>query len=380
MSSISEAARAKIEAAISGDEVEPTGDDTQHVEGEQAPAPPETPADSGSAAAPAEPDDQPDLDDRPTEEEEAEAEAAADAAAAALPEDATDEEIETARQEARDEFYVGRYRTKEAAEAGLAEKDSTIERLFADKANLERQLREANERQEQQEQQGEPESLDLPAWEQWAADAVEGGAGERGAMEALREGGYDGYRIYARHWLASEDPQERAAALDFNNEVIMQVAEVRAAAAAERARAQPSASEESEQAARLASSWHTDYGEYSEKMTEIASSLSDEDASFLRRLANDGVEGKARALEHLYFRAKAASPPAQKTETAEAIERRRRKASADAATLAATTPTAEGTTSRTPPPSAAEQAGIDRKKSFRQRQSLKLGDGYDPDE
>lgn len=360
--SIGQAAREKIQAFEDGDVVDPgaAGDDTQQSAHEQAPGEPGSESGSGSAPAP----DEPEVI-TPTEEEEEAAEEAADAAADALGEDATEEEREQARQEARDEFFLGTYRSKEDAERGLAEKDETLKRLFSEKNLLEQRLREAEDRRQQEE--AEPQELDLPAWDQWALEQVEAGAGQAGAMAALREGGYEGYQVYLRHWLASEDPAERAEATLYNNEVVMSIAEVRAAVASQQARQQPSAAEQREQAYAQLKLRRPDLDDYHEQMTAIVSELPQEDILFLRRLAETGVEGQMRATEWLYQEAKSRG---SSTSEAQKVERQRRKASAAAATVQATSPSAEGTSSRTPPP-AAEAEALKRKAGIRERMNLK---------
>lgn len=370
MSSIGEAARQKIEAFEAGD-VEPGTEPVTPAPSEPVGADPDGADPVGSDPTPSEPEVV-----EPTEEEQEAAEEAADAAADALGEDATEEEREAARQEARDEFFLGTYKTKDDAEKGLREKDDTINRLFSERDRL---LREADERRQQEEQQ--PEEIDLPAWEQWAADQVAAGAGENGAMAALREGGYDGYQVYLRHWMTATnedgepDAEARAQAVLYNNEVVMSIAEVRAAAAAERARRQPSAKEATEQANELVRTKRPDFDEYGEAMTQVVSELPAEDLRYLKSLTESGVEGQAKALDIVYLEAKARGP---KTSAAQQVERNRRKASAAAATVAATSVTAEGTSSRTPPP-AAEAEGIRRKQGIRARQNLEIDDGLSAD-
>lgn len=355
--SMGEIARQKIEAAERGEEYTPedagigeVADDPEKVieEREEAQEPVVEPTE-------------------PTEQEEEAAEEAADEAAEALGEDATEEEREQARQAARDEFYAGTYRTREEAEKGIAEKDETLKRLFSEKNTLEQRLAAVEAERAQQARE-----LDTPEWEQWAQEQVASGAGEAGAMTALEHGGYDGYQIYLRHWMnatdedGNPDADARAEALLYNNEVVMSIAEVRAAAAAERQRQQPSAQDEIGEAAALAKARYPDLDEYADKMAEVVTTLPDDDIQFLRRLAEQGVQGKAKATEILYLQARAMS---QSTDNAKQVERRRRKASADAATLAATSLTAEGTAARTPPP-ATEQAALDRKRGLRERQNL----------
>ena len=362
MSSMSEIARAKVEAFEAGEEYKPPEP--------EAVVDPSTEEVKDPPGEPAEPVvDEPEVVE-PTEEEEEAAEEAADAAADALGEDATDEERETARQEARDEFYAGTYKTREAAEKGIAEQTLTIDRLFSEKNQLEQRLAQLEEERAAQQK---PEEIDLPAWDAWAQQQVAAGAGAAGAQAALEQGGYDGYQLYLRHWMAAEteegepDARARAEAVLYNNEVVMSIAEVRAAAAAQRAQAQPSQQEMSEQATGIVKARHPDFDKYVDSMAQVVNDLPEGDIAYLKTLAQGDVQQRARAVELVFLHAKAASPaPAAQ---AEQVERRRRRASADAATLAATSPTPEGTSSRTPPP-AAEAEGLRRKRELRERQNL----------
>jgi len=368
VSSISEAAKQKLQDALDGPETaeaaaasgEATEADTTGTEG-GAPAG-ESGAGEGqatdAAAASA---------DEPTAEETAAAEAAGEEAAAALGEDATDEEKEAARSAAETEFYAGNYKTREEAEKGIAEQNLTIDRLFSERDELSRQLKETEDAKK------EPQQLDTRAWETWAAEAVQAGAGAQGAMDALKEGGYEGYEVYLRHWLVAEtedgeaDGKARAEAIIFNNQFAFEMAEVRAAAAAQRERATPSVKEQREEAYRTVKAKRPDIDEYAAGMHQVVADMSAEDVKFMTEMASSGPAGQAKALEMVYLEAKLKGGGSK--EAAKQAEAARRRASADAATLAATTSSSEGTTYRTPPP-AAEAYGIQRKRELRERQNL----------
>lgn len=310
----------------------------------------------------------------PTAEETAAAEAAGDAAADALGDDATEEEKEAARTAAEEQFYVGTYKDKDSAEAGLAEKDATIERLFTERNQLNQRLQEA---QEVTEAAKEPEQLDVGAWHQWAEAAVSEGAGQEGALAALREGGHDGYQVYLQHWLAAADEEgeadakARAAAVVFNNQYMLEVAEVRAAAAAQRERDKPSAADSRAEAHAIVKAKRPDLDEYADEMAKVVTQLPLEEIERLRTLAQSGVQGQADALERVYLEARLQVSGSK--QAAAAAEQKRRKVSADAATLDATTSSSEGTTSRTPPP-ATEAYGQQRKRELRERQGLTIED------
>src|SRR6516225_8169515 len=53
-------------------------------------------------------------------------------------------------------------------------------------------------------------------------EAAEGGAGAAGAIEAIRTGGPDGYAVYLQHWLS--EPDQTAEAMLFNNDYQQQMA------------------------------------------------------------------------------------------------------------------------------------------------------------
>lgn len=357
--SIHEAAQAKLNEAIESGEVEVNA-------GESAVTPTATDAEVQVAVDPAAVVvEETVVAAEPTVEDVAAAEEAADAAEADLADDATAEEIEAARAAATEEFYAGSYRTREDAEAGIAEKDATLERLFSERNVLEQQLREAQESATVAEQ--EPTQIDLPAWDQWASDQVDQGAGQAGAIQAMTEGGMAGYQVYLRHWIDSEREGDRSAAIIFNNDVTMEMAEMRAAAAVRAERERPSAAELQEEAVQHVLTRRPDLEEYTEEMGRIVAELPHDDRQFLQDLAASGVQGRAKALEMVYLEAK--SRGGAKAQQAREVEKTRRRVSGDAARLQATTSSSEAVNARTPPP-ASELIGLDRKRGLRERQSL----------
>jgi hypothetical protein len=283
------------------------------------------------------------------------------------PEEAEEDE----EAEEPEDYYVSGYKTREAAEAGLAEKDRTIDRLFKELEDTRRGRAAEAEEAEQQ-----PLELDVNAWNQWAAEAVEEGAGPQGAMAALEQGGPGGYDIYVAHWLASEEPGERARAIAFNNEVQRQLAPRYAVSAlgpliAERQR-QDKASE-AQMAKQAVAERHPDFAEMEEKMDELVKSenglIPPDTREWLAGLAESGLEGKVRAWEYLYMAASAASAPTRRR--ASEVEKKRRRASADRAKVAASVSSSEGTQTRTPPP-ASELAVIRKKNALRNEWGLPL--------
>lgn len=287
--------------------------------------------------------------EEPTAEETEAATAAADAAEDELPDDATDEERAAARAAAEEGFYAGRYKTREDAEAGIAEKDATIQRLHNERDQLKAEL----------EKRGEPEpaaeatAIDRPAWKEWASTRIEAVEdpvqAEALALQALTEGGYDGYEVLLEAWLEAEDPSVRARATIFNNQMMMEIADQRARVAAQPAldsSEKRTTTDEAAAARAQIMAKRTDFADYEDEMSEVVKTLDEPTRAMLTEMAGRGVEGKAQALDYVYLEARV-SKDTRKT-TARATERAQRRASADADKLGATTSTSEATPSRTP--------------------------------
>jgi hypothetical protein len=309
-----------------------------------APPPPPEPPDPEDEAPPAEEEapaeEEPEVEEEVDEEgERTVAQAIADAVED-LPEDATAEERQEAEDRAVEDFYAGRYKTREEAERGIAEKDDTIQRLHRERAELRQQLEAAAA-----EQAAVP--LDTRAWQEWAEEQVESGAGQQGALEALREGGYEGYQIYLKAWL--EDDEGRADAVLFNNAMMMEIAQRAPAPEPER-----TPQEEAVAARALALQRRPDLVEYEDDMAAVVDQLAPETREWLKEEAQSGVEGKARALEYLYLEARAGRAP--RREAAQKRENARRRSSATAAKVDATVTSSEATPVRTPLSEAEQEA------------------------
>jgi hypothetical protein len=311
------------------------------------------------------------VEEQPTVEEAAAAEEAGQAAVDALPEDATQEEQDAARKEGEDEFYAGTYKTREAAEQGIREQTLTIDRLFSENNDLKQQIAAA------QEETAAEVRIDPVVWDNWASEQVANGNGEEAALVALREVGFQGYEIVMRNWLAvtenedmtpEEAARERANAIMFKDAVLLEMTEQRANSVMQEQAARPDPAQVQTDAHAIALNKYSDLDEYTADMRAEVEQMQPEDRAFLKQLAEDGVEGSARALEMVYLRAKAKKGPSSQ-ERAQAAETRRRIASEDAATLAATTSTAEGVATRTPPPRIVDYA-LERKRGIRERQNL----------
>jgi hypothetical protein len=307
---------------------------------EEAPAVVEEEPEAPLEEEPEEPEAEP--EEEPTEEEPEE------------PEEPPEDEV--------DEFFLARYRDRESAEEGLAEKDRTIAALY-------RQLHEREQALQQQPEQ--PEQLDTAAWSEWAAESVENGAGLKGAQQALESGGPQGFDIYMAHWLAVEDPEERVQATAFNNEVIRQHSAQIALQAVQpeiEKSHERTVEEEAQTAKQLVAAEHPDFDDYTEDMDRLIRDqnglLPEETKKQLAEIAQNGVEGKRMAWEHLYLAARAARGP--RRQQAQTVEKERRTKRADAAKIAATVSTAEGSGAHTPP-NAAEQAVLQKRNAIRQR-------------
>jgi hypothetical protein len=280
------------------------------------------------------------------------------------PEALTEEELAEAEAEAED-FYIetpaSKYRTKEAAEEAYAEKDRTIDRLFSE-------LAQRDQQQPQEAEQG-PAQLDVPAWDQWAEQAVAEGQGVQGAMEALRTGGAQGYDIYLAHWLSDPDQVPRAQA--FNNEVQRQFAAqqaMRAVSPLLQRDQERSVEQEAEIAKGIAAEDKEDFAELEAEMDRLVKEDGLLPAQTKQRLAlmaqQGGVEGKVHAWEYLYMAASATKGKSRAK--AQRVEDSRRRAAADRARVQATVSTSEGAQTRTPR-TASEDYVISRKNAIRQK-------------
>lgn len=317
---------------------------------EAAPEEPEEPAE------PTTPEEEPEETEEPVESEEPEESEAEE----------TPEEAEARREqefEDNEDFFLARYRTKEAALEGMAEKDRMIDTLF----------RENHQLRDQREAEPQDRQLDVPAWKAWAEDQVEQGAGIAGAMQALERGGEDGYDIYFAEWAKDED--QRAEALAFNNKVQRNIAKLEAQQAVEPALQrdrQDTAAADAVAAQQRVAAQHPDFAEYREEMDRIMvddSVISPATKQFLAELAEQGPDGKERAWEFVYMAAKATKAPTRRAAQAEA--KKQRRASADADKVAATVSSAEGTAVSTP--LSAEEREINRRKNvMRARNGMEL--------
>ena len=277
-----------------------------------------------------------------------------------------DEEEEPEAEVEEEDFYVRRYRTREEAERAYEEKDATIDRLY-------KELHERGQQIEQALQQRQAEQpLDTEAWQEWASEAVEQGAAEQGALEALRTGGREGYNIYLGAWM--NDEEQRGRALAFHTEVTLSLAEqtavMQTAPLLEQQR--PSATEEAELAKARVAARYEDFDQYAEardRLIQEDGALPEETKAWLADLAREGLEGKMKAWDYLHLAAVATGAPSRRR--AQAAERKQRKASADRAKVAATVSSAEGTQTRTPLPEA-DLAVIRQKNVLREKWDLPL--------
>jgi len=255
-------------------------------------------------------------------------------------------EPEEPEQEQQEDFFFGRYKTREEAERGHAEKDATIDRLYRERA-------ERGQQQEQQ-AQGEEQGFDPQAWSEWAAEAVANGAAEQGAMAALNapNGGERALDIYIAHWM--DDPDQRGQALAFNNAATRHLATqlaLQAVAPILQDRQAQEAEREAVRARATLASRHPDYEEMEREMDRLVLEengvLDDDQKQWLEDTAREkGFQGKVHVLEYLYSVASQTTTPQRRK--AQAAERGRRKAASDAAKVSATVSSSEATGTRTP--------------------------------
>ena len=153
--------------------------------------------------------------------------------------------------------------------------------------------------QEALQQQAQEQPIDRAAWQEWAAEAVENGAGQQGALEALKAGGREGYMIYLGQWQADDD--QRADALAFHTEVTLSLAEQTAAmqTAPLLEQARPSPTEEAEFAKQRAAAMYDDFDQYEDARNRLISepgALPEETKQFLAELAAIGAGGEGSRL------------------------------------------------------------------------------------
>src|SRR5499427_7397147 len=249
------------------------------------------------------------------------------------PESEPVEPEEPEQEERQEDFYLARYKTREEAERGHAEKDATIDRLYRERAE---------------------QGFDPQAWSEWAAEAVANGAAEQGAMAALNapNGGERALDIYIAHWM--DDPDQRGQALAFNNAATRHLATqlaLQAVAPLLRDRQAQETENEAVRARATLASRHPDYEEMEREMDRLVLEengvLDDDQKQWLEDTAREkGFQGKVHVLEYLYSVASQTTTPQRRK--AQAAERGRRKAASDAAKVSATVSSSEATGTRTP--------------------------------
>ena len=295
--------------------------------------------------------EQPDEEEEPEELEEEPQSEEPDEEELPEPEE-PEEEVE------EEDFYLGRYRTKEAAEAGLAEKDRMIDSF----------LRWRAEEPEREVADEGPQQLDVPAWNHWAEESVAAGRGQAAAMEALQNGGPEAYDIYFGHW--ANDPEQAPQAHAFNNWVTRYFADQRAQMATApllQQNAEQSARSEAQEAQQIVAAQYEDFADHLETMNRLVSEeggLPPETRERLQQMSQVGLPGKIHAWEFLYQAARATN--GERRRKVDRAEEGRRRAKADKAKIAATVSSSEGAQTRTPR-SAAEDYVIQKKNAIRQR-------------
>lgn len=275
------------------------------------------------------------------------------------PEEGPEQEEPEGEYDEEEEFYAARYKTREAVEAGLAEKDRLLDMFFR---------QEAERTQEQPEQEG-PQELDIPAWNEWAEQAVSEGRGITAAQEALQAGGADAYDIYYGYWAA--DPDQAPQAHAFNNWVTRYFADERAQAATAplmQRDAAVVAKQEAEEARQIVASQYEDFAEHQQEMDRLIrdpdSPLPEEARVRLQQMSSVGLVGKVHAWDYLYQAARATQRDTQGKK--QRLTDGRRKAAAERAKIAATVSSSEGAQARTPL-SEAESYVVRRKNAIRQK-------------
>lgn len=279
---------------------------------------------------------------------------AADKAEGELPADASQEEIDAARAQAAEEFYVGRYKTRAEAEDAFAEKDRVLNESLRERAELRQQLRDQEAARLEQEQQ-EPQQIDVPVWEQWADQQVAAGRAEQAALEAIQTGGVAGYNVLLRSWMnavdedGEPDTRARTDAVIFNNDFVMESARIRAQQAVEPVlddRSERNGREDAQDAEAIIKSEIKDWSKLEPHMDTALEALTPGDREYLKELAGQGVTGKVQALRFVANATRGLS--AEQRAQAQIRAHDEERASADRDILAATTVTSEARIPDTP--------------------------------
>lgn len=168
----------------------------------------------GSAAEPEEePDEEPEGEPEAEEEDEPQAEAAEEEGEPSEPE------------EQEDDFYLGRYKTREEAERGWLEKEQMISRQGDELAQMRERMSQFEGYLAGQAQQGDPGDF-----EAWAEAKIEGGDAWGGASEALDAALQSGDPVYVDAYYEQWKEIDPAEATRFRVMVDNQIAAAQAQA------------------------------------------------------------------------------------------------------------------------------------------------------
>jgi len=256
-------------------------------------------------------------------------------------EEAAEEEEETEAEEpVEDGFFIARYKSREEAERGLAEKDATIQRLY-DERN-----------QQLQYQQPEPEGpvqIDVEQWIEWAGEEIQRRDPREVFAEAVSHGGEDaGFLVIDAMYATGEPSMMREAttlATDYRMAYAQAVESQQRAPEIQRQQ-QAEVQRQAVQARAAMVNAYPDYEQVEAEMNSLVDSLDSQTRVILEEVSKAGEEGKRFVLWTLYNAARSETPErlveAKVTQLRKADERSRSKK------IAASVASATASPERTP--------------------------------
>jgi hypothetical protein len=255
------------------------------------------------------------------------------------------EEAESAEEAEAREFYAGRYLSREETERGLGEKDAYIQRLEAERNQW---LQQA---QPQMQPEPEPVQIDPAEWMEWAQEALTQVDPMSVWQAAYNRGGEAAADVAIRAMYASEDPEARRWATQWDYYYANAVEDARRAPEVEqqqRQQAQQSFERETYEARAEMQRRYPDYEQVEPEIEQYVASLPDGiERSNLQALATEfGAEGKLWAYEQLYRAVRANAP--ERLVEAKVTERKKSEERSRAKKISATVATATASPERTP--------------------------------
>ena len=327
MSAQNEAIQAVIEkrrAAIRGEEVL----DEEQVEADEAEAEDESPA------------------------EVEEGEEAGEAAEPELPAEVEEEpEVEPEAQEEEGDFFVLRYKNREEAERGYAEKEATTQRANQRAAAAEQRQAELEEQLAAfQQYQQQSVQIDPNEWMEWAQESLQYVTPDQVWQRAWDEGGPTAADVVIQAMYISDNPAVRRYATQYDNALGRAFEQQEQAPELERQRQERAAQGYAQEAVSARAEMirrHPDYEQAEDEMISFLTSLDDNDRVILEQVAQaGGTVGKIHALSYLYNAVRSETP--ERLVEARVAERKKAEERSRAKKINATVALATASPERTP--------------------------------